>query len=203
MPTSTYQAGIYSIFCTANGKQYIGSSKNIHERWTTHRNSLRRNTHFCRHLQHAFNKYGKDAFVFNVVEHVIEPIISSKQLTDIEQIWIDAYWDQGLLFNVKPKAESNVGYKHSDDARTRRKGADHHSFGRTVTEETRRKISESQKGKTASDQKKAKMRKVNTQTAEAIRHEYSVGKTSHRALAKQYGVSAMVVFDVIHHLHGY
>lgn len=51
----------------------------------------------------------KDAFVFNVIEHIIDPLISAKQLTDIEQIWIDAYWDQRLLFNGRPKAESTLG----------------------------------------------------------------------------------------------
>ena len=105
----SYKAGIYSIYCTANEKQYIGSSKDIAKRWQDHRSDLRNNRHGCHHLQRAWNKYGEAAFVFNVIEHIIDPLISAKQLTDIEQIWIDAYWDQRLLFNGRPKAESTLG----------------------------------------------------------------------------------------------
>jgi hypothetical protein len=55
----SYQAGIYSIYCTENEKQYIGSSKDIAQRWRDHRYELRNNKHGCYHLQNAWNKYGE------------------------------------------------------------------------------------------------------------------------------------------------
>src|ERR1039458_145551 len=99
MPKPIYQAGIYSIYCIANEKQYIGSSVNIKRRFREHRSKLSRNIHTCRHLQNAWNKYGAESFVFNVVEHIIEPLVTAKQLMDVEQVWLDAYWAQGNLFN--------------------------------------------------------------------------------------------------------
>jgi group I intron endonuclease len=92
--------GVYSITHIKSGRRYIGSSKNIHLRWGDHRRALGHGKHICPHLQNAWNKYGPDAFVFDVLEVCLsEPTI----LVAREQVWMDRF--PGKLFNVRDHAE--------------------------------------------------------------------------------------------------
>ena len=60
--------GIYMIVNLLNNHKYIGSSVNIKRRLEVHRSNLRHNHHDNPHLQNAWNKYGEDNFVFNILE---------------------------------------------------------------------------------------------------------------------------------------
>lgn len=60
--------GIYKITNKNNGKSYFGSSKNIENRWLTHKNQLKNGIHHNIHLQRTWDKYGEDIFVFEIVE---------------------------------------------------------------------------------------------------------------------------------------
>lgn len=59
---------IYKITNTINGKCYIGQSKDYKARFQGHKLQLRKNEHDNPHLQYAWNKYGADAFTFEVLE---------------------------------------------------------------------------------------------------------------------------------------
>ena len=61
-------AATYSITNTINRMGYIGQSIQWPIRWKEHKRLLRNNTHVNKHLQQDYNKYGKDAFVFEVLE---------------------------------------------------------------------------------------------------------------------------------------
>jgi group I intron endonuclease len=88
--------GIYSIKNVKNNNCYFGSSKNIEKRWKTHLNKLKNNKHHNIHLQRAWNKYGENNFIFEIVEECDE-----KNLLQLEQKYID--------FNP----EYNIGMKSS------------------------------------------------------------------------------------------
>ena len=77
--------GIYCITNTVNGKKYIGQSRNIKERWRHHTYLLDANRHDNKHLQYAWNKYGRNAFTFSVLE-IFE---DDRQLNDAEMYWIE------------------------------------------------------------------------------------------------------------------
>lgn len=77
--------GIYKIINVKNKKFYIGSSINIEKRKYHHINSLRKDKHFNRHLQRAFNKYGEEWFEFSIIEKEVE----LDKLTEREQYYID------------------------------------------------------------------------------------------------------------------
>jgi group I intron endonuclease len=60
--------GIYRIRNLINGHCYYGSSKDIEKRWKKHKNQLIQNKHINILLYRAWNKYGEDNFIFEVVE---------------------------------------------------------------------------------------------------------------------------------------
>lgn len=76
-------SGIYSITCLANNKLYIGKSTSIKRRWKAHRNQLNQKKHCNSHLQNAWNLYGKEYFIFEIVEHCEKSLLS-----DRERYWI-------------------------------------------------------------------------------------------------------------------
>lgn len=59
--------GIYKIICNGE-KFYIGSSKNIQQRFYKHRRELRKGVHKNEHMQNAYNKYGEECFYLEIVE---------------------------------------------------------------------------------------------------------------------------------------
>lgn len=61
-------SGIYRIRNLVNGKCYIGSAFNFERRFILHRHFLRNQKHNPK-LQRAWNKYGEDAFVFEIIEY--------------------------------------------------------------------------------------------------------------------------------------
>jgi len=64
-------SGIYAITNTANGKRYVGSTKNFQRRWKTHLRALRLGSHWNIKLQRAFNKHGEGVFTFEVLEQLV------------------------------------------------------------------------------------------------------------------------------------
>ena len=103
------KSGVYEIVCRITGKRYIGSSATLGKRKESHLYSLRRGRHHSVKLQRAWDKYGEDSFVFNVL------LICSKQMLLVyEQILIDAYSAVKRGYNIAMKAGSRAGVKHSN-----------------------------------------------------------------------------------------
>lgn len=101
------QSGIYAII-GPNGKYYIGQSVSLRMRWYHHRYRLRKQTHTCRHLQAAYNKYGEANFKFEILEKC-----SVELLTVREQYHMDLRI--GKLYNTAPAASTNAGIKRSQE----------------------------------------------------------------------------------------
>jgi len=68
----TIVCGVYTITNTTNGKQYVGQSLDVLQRWRQHRHRLNEGTHLNAHLQAAWQLHGANAFVFQVL-HLCEP----------------------------------------------------------------------------------------------------------------------------------
>lgn len=59
---------IYTIANKITGTTYVGQTENVRIRWATHRRCLRRNQNTRNsYLQRAWNKYGENNFIFEVV----------------------------------------------------------------------------------------------------------------------------------------
>lgn len=155
MPTSLAEinSGIYKIENVFNKKCYIGSAVSLRIRWNKHKNDLRKNIHINRHLQSAWNKYGENAFVFEMLEAVLD----KSMLIDREQYYFDISRPE---YNVCPVAGSTLGVKHSEEIC--RKFSIVSSFRRLKgvpkPAEQRQKMSESHKGKVFTEEHKQKLR---------------------------------------------
>ena len=144
---------IYKIINAVNGKFYVGSTTNAAERFRVHRNRLRKGTHHAKHLQAAWNKYGEDAFVF----HVIQTVLDGESLQAAEQAWLDEhvgkeycynkskYSDtpmRGIIKELHPNFGKKLTYDQKELLRQARSNQDCPRTGKTHTEETKQLIRE-------------------------------------------------------------
>ena len=83
---SMKKSGIYCILNLINGKRYVGSSVDIKARWARHKYNLKKNKHPNKHLQAAWNKCGKNSFVFEIQE-----LCAVELLKEREEYWIQNY----------------------------------------------------------------------------------------------------------------
>lgn len=93
---------VYRIINVKNNKVYIGSTINAERRKLEHFSQLEHSVHINDYLQRSYNKYGKDAFIFNVIESNLK----EDELLKKEQHYIN-------LFN---SSNSNFGYNISEYA---------------------------------------------------------------------------------------
>lgn len=113
-------SGIYKIQSKIKPERfYIGSAADIPNRWSVHLSLLRRNYHFSNKLQHHYNKYGKDDLVFSIIM-----FSNNNDLLEDEDYFIKSL---NPWFNTDKNAGNRSGW--------------------VMSEETKRKISESKKGK--------------------------------------------------------
>lgn len=106
--------GIYKIICLGNNKFYIGSSKNIEKRISNHIKRLKKNSHINEFLQNAWNKYGENAFLFEVIEECSDELLLKR-----EQFWMDITqcYNRDIGFNACKKADRPTGYKHTEESK--------------------------------------------------------------------------------------
>lgn len=115
--------GIYRIIHPESGKCYIGRSGDIAKRWAAHLSDLANGTdHHSAYLQHAWNKYGADAFHFEVIVLESDP---ERRIT-LEQYYLDKrLFEKGSKeYNMSASSRGPVGVKHSPEVR-RRMGESH------------------------------------------------------------------------------
>jgi len=128
-------SGIYRIFCTANGKSYIGSSTEIARRFRNHKNNLAHGTHPNPHLQNAWNKHGESAFEFKILEMCEESVLRQREKEIMDRVRPE--------FNLMGVDPNQSLASHSPETRAKMRAA---SLGRPrISEETRAKMSEAHK----------------------------------------------------------
>ena len=89
--------GVYRIKNITTGKQYIGSTvMSFLKRLQHHHAMLKSGKHKNAYLQNAWNKYGEDDFIFEVVE-----VCEKKDCLLKEQIYLDS---ETNLYNINPLA---------------------------------------------------------------------------------------------------
>lgn len=132
-------SGIYLIKNFITNEIYIGSSKNIKKRLYQHKFMLRRNIHSNKKLQNSWNKYNEVSFTFEIID-----LIEIEKLTKTEQFYLDKLNPE---YNIRKIAENNYGYKMSEESKLKMSMSQKGKSKSPMTSETKKKISDSQKGK--------------------------------------------------------
>lgn len=154
------EAGVYLISNNVNGKCYVGSTIHLDQRRREHFSKLANNKHINAHLQNAYNKYGREAFDFEVLETIdIDDNIKDKLLKR-EQFWIDNLKPE---YNILLVAGSNLGYHHTGETK---KKISESTTGVKKSEEHAKHIREGQSGRVLTEEHKAKL-------SEAAKHRKS------------------------------
>lgn len=105
------QPGAYVIRNLVNGREYIGSSVHVPQRWREHLSHLRLVAHPNRELQADWLKFGSKAFSWTVVKECSrnEAIACEQQMIDSATV---------PLYNASRRAGSGPapGYKHKQES---------------------------------------------------------------------------------------
>lgn len=129
--------GVYTITNLINNFVYVGATfSKFKFRYQTHKSSLKRNLHDNKNLQNDYNKYGTNVFEFNVIQ-VSNDI---DEIKNIESNLISDYLNKNVCYNVRGGGEN---------------------VGNVTSETTKKKMSESHKGKKLSEYQKECLIKYN------------------------------------------
>jgi len=168
--------GVYKITCLSTGKYYIGYSKEIEKRFHTHKMLLRASRHFNILLQRAYDKYGYDDFTFEIL-HTCKTIDDAKGL---ELQYLDDINIRPLLYNIHYNNSggdllthhpnrteiiekmtrtitelNNNMTKEEKQQKYGQSGEKNGMYGRTHTDEVKKRITELKTGNTYCKGKKA------------------------------------------------
>lgn len=132
------KSGIYTITNLINNKIYVGQSNDIKDRNYEHRYQLRKGIHGNPFLQKSVNKYGFENFSFEVLEYCEEEFLCSQ-----ENYWCNMLGTHNSQYgyNLRP-THPECRCKMTNEHREKIRQA---NLGHKVSEETRRKIGESNK----------------------------------------------------------
>lgn len=192
-----------------NDKIYVGSAVDIEYRWSKHIYSLNKNVHHNSHLQNAWNKYGEDKFVFEILEST-EP--KKNMILEREQHWIDEKmsFDRQVGYNIYRDARSPLGTKRSKEFRQKMSKI---AKKRVMSEETKKRLSflntggkNAFYGKKHTKESRSRMgvrgenhfrAKLDWQKVDKIREEYSQGVKSIKELSEEFNVHNSQISRII------
>lgn len=126
---------IYKIVNLVNNKFYVGSAIDYNRRLREHKSMLLNNVHTNPHLQNSYNKYGKDSFIFEILE-----VCNAENLIIREQFYIEKLNPQ---YNILKVAGNSLGYKHTKDSLHKMsvsKLGNKHCVGRILSLETKERM---------------------------------------------------------------
>jgi group I intron endonuclease len=167
-------SGVYTITNIKNKKIYVGCSINILDRIKNHKISLRNKKSNNHHLQCAWNKYGEENFLFEILEeYPVEYIFS------MENYWsnlLDTH-NPSKGYNLLPCSPNQRPKKLSESTKIKmsesRRGDKNHRYGTSMSKEHRNLLSKINKNKIVSKETKLKM---SIKSKERIRSKDEINK---------------------------
>ena len=150
---------IYKITNTVNGKAYIGQT--IHDavkgRIRVHLNGYSRGSEL---VKRTIEKYGKENFTYEILhDGVIPEFLDALEIEAIAKFNTIAPHGYNLTTGGEGGSHCAETCRKISEAK---KGEKHPNYGKPRSAETRRRISESKKGKPRSEETKRKLSKAHT-----------------------------------------
>lgn len=169
MPMAAAKTGIYGIQNTVTGKWYVGQAEDIYKRWGKHRRELRSGTHHSEKLQRSFDKHQIGAFLFCILEECAPDKLDEREIYWISQKdslkngynmtnggggvrgWKMPEASRNKLSDALKRSAYWIGKKQPEELNRRRSlalmGEKNHNYGKSPSEETRRKLRLAHKGR--------------------------------------------------------
>jgi group I intron endonuclease len=151
--------GVYAITNVINGRQYVGGSINVLQRWSVHVTYLKKGTHYSKMLQADWDELGREAFQLDMLEET-----SAEELLAREQHYIDVLCPVYNVSRVSGNAFRDPAFQATlPRGRDAREYLPEHGAaisaaltGRTLSEEHCRNIGKAQEGTTRSEESNQK-----------------------------------------------
>lgn len=189
---------LYVVSNRVNRKCYVGwTGDQAQQRWNEHCQEAKRGEserYFCK----AIRKYGREGFDWEVIQtfHTKEEAIQA------EIYWIAELKRFGIeLYNLTEGGEGTVGWKPTDEQRRQmsiaRSGEGNSMWGKSQTEESKRKNSEAQYKLMRFGDNHSCSRLSTTKAAD-IRSMRATDNYTIKQLADAYGVSNACIEDVLY-----
>ena len=113
MSTYKQHSGVYTITNIITNKIYVGSATDsFKQRWSGHRNTLKKNKHANLYLQRSYNKHGIENFKYEILEECDPEFCVST-----EQYWINMLnvCNRKFGYNIAPTAGNSYGQKRTKE----------------------------------------------------------------------------------------
>ncbi len=176
------KTGIYQIRNIINNAIYVGSAAGqygFHKRWNSHRSALNNNSHHSLILQRAWNKYGINVFMFEIIEEC-EP----RRCLEREQYYLELLAPK---YNIAQCAQAPMaGRQHSQETKDRIRQAQR---GKVFSKQHRTKIGEANKKRRGENHPRVKLTKMDILAIRKLLVEGIV----QRIIAKQFRVSPITI----------
>jgi group I intron endonuclease len=147
-----HYSGVYCWVNKVNGKRYVGSAQDVQRRRAEYLNAFAKGKCHNKHFLFAWQKYGKESFIFVVLEKCPE-----ESLAERETRWIAHFdsTDPEKGYNICKIGYSKIGVPHTDEARGKMSKTKKEKYqtepgprtGAVLSEETKKRISDAKKGK--------------------------------------------------------
>lgn len=190
--------GVYKITSKHNNLVYIGSTSKINNykkwtgfklRWLHHISSLLLKKHHNKKIQNIVNKHGIENLEFSIIE-----ITKPENAIIREQYWIEYYDSFNKGLNLRPKAESNLGRKHSKETKLKQSKSiskalkekwskeEHHMKGYVMPEEHKQNLSLSKRKFSENEILKIHIDLKNGFSYKEIREKYKMSQDTLRRI---------------------
>lgn len=140
--------GIYMIQNKLNNKMYIGQAVDIERRWGDHRRGLRGGYHDNKHLQNSWKRDGEENFEFTFLLECEESNLN---------MYEEYYIFELMTYDPRVGYNKNYGGKSGRPTKETKRKLSESCKGKQLSEEHKRKLSESTKGKHHSEETKRKI----------------------------------------------
>lgn len=142
--------GIYMIQNKLNNKMYIGQAVDIEKRWNDHIWNLNNKRNENRHFINAWYKYEEENFKFTILLECKESDLN---------MYEEYYIFELMTYDPRVGYNKNYGGDSGRPTEEAKRKISESAKGKQLSEETKRKLSEARKGKHHSEETKRKMSK--------------------------------------------